>query len=134
MHLNKLVLIFFLKNSRHLRYEKFTIIVLINTGWSGARMEQEVRVCAVQSAWFFFKFVTEPIGISFVIIKIDAYWLRSVFWPIAVQFDQLGLISLVSLIWNNNNLFLFFIFIKKICSTYKKICSTYKKICSTKTL
>ena len=52
-------------------------------------------------------------GIDFVIIKTDAYQLESVFRPIAMRFDQLSLISLVGLIWNINNLFLFFIFIKK---------------------
>ena len=49
----------------------------------------------------FFKFVTEPIGIGFVIIKTDAYRLGSVFQPIAVRFDRLGLIGI--------GLFLFFI-------------------------
>ena len=57
----------------------------------------EIGVCAVQSAQFFLKFVTEPIGIGFVIIKTDAYRLGSVFRPIAVGFDQLGLIGLVGL-------------------------------------
>ena len=47
MHLNKLVLIFFFLNSRNFGYENFIIIVLINIGWSGARMEQKVRVYAV---------------------------------------------------------------------------------------
>ena len=54
-------------------------------------------VCAVQSAWFFLKFITEPIGIGFVIIKTDAYRLGSIFRPIMVWFDQLGLIGLVGL-------------------------------------
>ena len=39
----------------------------------------ELGVCAVRSAWFFFKFVTESIRIGFVIIKTDAYQLGSVF-------------------------------------------------------
>ena len=68
----------------------------------------EVGVCVVRLAWFFSKFVTKPIGIGFVIIKTDAYWLRSVFRPIAVQFDPFGLIGLVGLIWNINNFFFFF--------------------------
>ena len=49
----------------------------------------------------FFKFVTEPIGIGFVIIETDAYRLGSVFQPIAVRFDRLSLIGI--------GLFLFFI-------------------------
>ena len=47
---------------------------------------------------FFFKFVTEPIGIGFVIIKTDAYRLGLIFRPIAAQLDWLGLIGLVGLI------------------------------------
>ena len=54
-------------------------------------------VCTVRSARFFLKFVTEPIRISFVIIKTDAYRLGSVFQPITVRFDWLGLIGLVGL-------------------------------------
>ena len=46
----------------------------------------------------FFKFVTEPIGIGFVIIKTDAYRLGLIFRPIAAQLDWLGLIGLVGLI------------------------------------
>ena len=87
-------------------------------------MEQKVRVYAVWLARFFFQFVTELIGIGSAIIKTNAYWLGSVFQPIAMRFDWFGLIGLVDLIWNINNLFLFFIFIKNICSTSKKICST----------
>ena len=54
-------------------------------------------VCTVRWARFFLKFVTEPIRISFVIIKTDAYQLGSVFRPITVRFDWLGLIGLVGL-------------------------------------
>ena len=64
-----------------------------------------VGVCAVRSARFFLKFVTEPIGIGFLIIKTDAYCLGSVFQPIdsslfvlhnfAVRFFAVGLIGLV---------------------------------------
>ena len=57
----------------------------------------ELGVCTVRLAWYFFKFVIEPIEIGFVIIKTDAYRLGSVFRPIAVRFDQLGLIGLVDL-------------------------------------
>ena len=41
--------------------------------------------CVIRSTWFFsidlvfLEFITEPLGIGFVIIKIDAYRLRSVF-------------------------------------------------------
>ena len=58
----------------------------------------ELGVCTVWLARYFFKFVTEPIEIGFVIIKTDAYQLGLVFRPMAVQFDQLGLIGLVGLI------------------------------------
>ena len=57
----------------------------------------EIGVCVGRSAQFFLKFVIEPIGIGFVIIKTDAYRLGPVFRPISVRFDQLGLIGLVSL-------------------------------------
>ena len=60
------------------------------------------------SSVFFFKFVTELIGIDFVIIETDAYQLGSVFRPIVVRFDRLGLIGI--------GRFLFFIKKKKICS------------------
>ena len=52
-------------------------------------------MCAVQSARFFLEFVTESIGIGFLIIKTDAYRLGSIFRPIVVRFGQLGLIGLV---------------------------------------
>ena len=55
-------------------------------------------VCAVWFARYFFKFVTEPIGIGFVIIKTNVYRLGSVFRPMVVRFDRLGLIGLVGLI------------------------------------
>ena len=74
-------------------------------------------VCAVRFARYFFKFVTEPIGIGFVIIKTDAYRLGSVFQPMAVRFDRLGLIYLVGLIWNINQK-------KFVHCSHKKICST----------
>ena len=45
----------------------------------------------------FLEFITEPLGIGFVIIKIDAYRLRSVFWSIKVWFDRFDLIGLVDL-------------------------------------
>ena len=51
----------------------------------------------VQSARFFLKFVTKPIGINFLIIKIDAYRLGSIFQPIVMQFGWLSLIGLVGL-------------------------------------
>ena len=78
----------------------------------------ELGVCMVRLARYFFKFVTEPIEIGFVIIKTDAYQLGLVFWPMAVQFDQLGLIGLVGLIWNINKKK--FVHIKKICSHKNK--------------
>ena len=52
----------------------------------------------VQSTRFFFKFVTKPIKIGFVIIKTDAYQLGSIFQPILVRFDWLNLIGLDGLI------------------------------------
>ena len=80
--------------------------------------------------WFgwlssFFKFVIELIGIGFVIIKIDTYRLRSVFRPIAVRFNQLGLIGLVGLIETLIIYFCFFFLIKKICSTKKFLCPVF---------
>ena len=54
-------------------------------------------VCTVWSARFFLKFVIEPIGIGFFIIKTDAYHLGSVFRPIVVRFLVVGLIGLVGL-------------------------------------
>ena len=62
---------------------------------------------------FFFKFVIELIGIGFVIIKTDTYRLRSVFRPIAVRFNQLGLIGLVGLIETLIIYICFFFFNKK---------------------
>ena len=55
-------------------------------------------------------------SVNFVIIKTDAYWLWSVFRPITVRFDRLGLIGLIRLIWNINKKS---VHIKKIyiCST-----------------
>ena len=73
---------------------------------------------------FFFKFVIELIGIGFVIIKTDTYRLRSVFRPIAVRFNQLGLIGLVGLIETLIIYFCFF-FNKKICSTKKFLCPVF---------
>ena len=80
--------------------------------------------------WFgwlssFFKFVIELIGIGFVIIKIDTYRQRSVFRPIAVRFNQLGLIGLVGLIETLIIYFCFFFLIKKICSTKKFLCPVF---------
>ena len=46
---------------------------------------------------FFLKFVIELIGIGFLIIKINAYRLGSVFQPIVVWFGRFGLIGLVGL-------------------------------------
>ena len=57
----------------------------------------KLGVCAVRLARFFLKIVTEPIGISFLIIKTDSYRLRSVFQPIVVRFGWLSLIGLVGL-------------------------------------
>ena len=74
---------------------------------------------------FFFKFVIELIGIGFVIIKTDTYRLRSVFRPIAVRFNQLGLIGLVGLIETLIIYFCFFFLIKKICSTKKFLCPVF---------
>ena len=45
----------------------------------------------------FLEFITKPLGIGFVIIKIDAYQLRLVFWLITVWFDRFDLIGLVDL-------------------------------------
>ena len=50
-----------------------------------------------RSTRFFLKFVTKPIEIGFLIIKIDAYCLESIFRPIAVWFGQLDLIGLIGL-------------------------------------
>ena len=50
---------------------------------------------AVRLARFFLEFVTETIGIGFLIIKTDAYRLGSIFRPIAARFGQLDLIGLV---------------------------------------
>ena len=52
-------------------------------------------MCAVRSAQYFLKFVTELIGIDFLIIETDAYLLGLVFRPIAVWFGRLSLIGLV---------------------------------------
>ena len=68
---------------------------------------------------FFFKFVTEPIGIGFVIIETDAYRLGLVFRPIAVRFDRLGLIGIGR-----------FFFLLKKNSVQQKLYK--KKICSPK--
>ena len=46
---------------------------------------------------FFFKFITEPIEIGFLIIRTDAQHLRSVFRPIAVRFLTVNLIGLFGL-------------------------------------
>ena len=58
---------------------------------------QKVGVYAVRLARFFLKFVTELIGIGFLIFKTDAYRLRSVFQLIAVRFFAVDLIGLVGL-------------------------------------
>ena len=52
-------------------------------------------MCAVRLAQFFLEFVTESIGIGFLIIKTYAYRLGSIFRSIAVRFGQLDLIGLV---------------------------------------
>ena len=52
-------------------------------------------MCVVQSARFFLNLLPKPIGIGFLIIKIDAYCLGSVFRPIAMWFFAVGLIDLV---------------------------------------
>ena len=72
------------------------------------------------SSIFFFKFITEPIEIGFVIIKTDAYQLRSIFRPITVRFDRLGLIGLI---WNIN---------KKSVHIKKNIYISVQQICSHK--
>ena len=51
----------------------------------------------VRLGWFFLKFITKPIKIGFLIIKINAYRLRSVFRHIAVRFFAVGLIGFVGL-------------------------------------
>ena len=66
---------------------------VLSYGWW--KRNDGVRV--VQSARFFLKFVTEPIGIGFLIIKTNAYRLGSVFRPIVVWFGRFGLIGLVGL-------------------------------------
>ena len=60
-------------------------------------MREEVEVCAVRSAQCFAKFITEPIEVGFLIIRIDAYRLGLVFRHIAVRFFAVDLIGLVSL-------------------------------------
>ena len=73
----------------------------------GSPLPISLGVCTVRSARFFPKFITEPIGIGFLIIKTDAYRLGSVFRPIAVRFFAVGLIGLVGL--NIKNSIYFFI-------------------------
>ena len=51
----------------------------------------------VWSARFFPKFITEPIGIGFLIIGTDAYGIVSVFRPLMVRLFVVGIISLVDL-------------------------------------
>ena len=82
-------------------------------------------MCGLVGSVFFFKFVIELIGIGFVIIKTDTYRLRSVFRPIAVRFNQLGLIGLVGLIETLIIYFCFFFLIKKIYSTKKFLCPVF---------
>ena len=53
-----------------------------------------VGLCTVQSARFFLKFITEPIEISFLIIRTDAYRLGLVFRHIAVRFNRFGCLEL----------------------------------------
>ena len=60
-------------------------------------------VCAVWSVRFFLKFITEPIEIGFLIIKIDAYRLGSGFRHIAVRFFAVGLVGLVTFFLDNIN-------------------------------
>ena len=99
--------------------------------------ETKSRVCAVRSTQFVFKFVTEPIGISFVIIETDAYQLGSVFRPIVVWFDCLDLIgfsrfetlTICFCLFVCLLLLLFFFFNIK-----KKSIQLIKKICSIETL
>ena len=92
-------------------------------------------VCAVWSTQFFFKFVTKPIGIGFIIIKTDAHRLGLIFWPIAMRFDQFSLIGLVGLIWYINNLFFLFFFFKSVQPIKKSIQrKLYKKNMFTQTV
>ena len=102
------------------------------------RRRSDLGVCVVQSTWLFFKFVTELIKIGFVIIKIDAYQLGSVFQPILMRFDWLSLIGLVDLIWKINkkfvqikkNMFNKSVYIKKNMLILKKsvLCLVYTAI------
>ena len=57
----------------------------------------KLRVYTVWSAGFFSKFITESIGISFLIIGTDAHYLGSVFRPIAVQFIRFGRFNIFQL-------------------------------------
>ena len=52
-------------------------------------------MCVVQSTRFHPKFITEPIGIGFLIIGTDAHHLGSVFRLIEVWFLVIGLIGLL---------------------------------------
>ena len=54
-------------------------------------------MCAIRLAQYFSKFITKPIGVSFLIIKIDAYRLGSVSQPLTMWFLAVGLIGLVGL-------------------------------------
>ena len=67
--------------------------------------EKEIREefkCVVRLARFFFKFITKPIGIGFLIIGTDAHHLGSVFRPIAVWFLAVGLFGLIGLTFFNS--------------------------------
>ena len=54
-------------------------------------------VCTIRSAQCFAKFITELIEVGFLIIRTNAYRLRSVFRHITVRFFAVGLIDLVGL-------------------------------------
>ena len=63
----------------------------------GSPLPISLGVCTVRLARFFPKFITEPIGIGFLIIGIDAYRLVSVFRLLAVRFFAVGIIGLIGL-------------------------------------
>ena len=54
-------------------------------------------VCAIRSARCFAEFITKLIEVGFLIIRTNAYRLRSVFRHITVRFFAVGLIDLVGL-------------------------------------
>ena len=51
-------------------------------------------MCVVWLNWFFFKFITELVSISFPIIGTNKHHQRSIFWPTVVRFYEVDLIGL----------------------------------------